>query len=644
MHHRQGHPHYPHRHQRGAAAVTSEEDRDGRATTTTAAATATATATTTTTTNSQLFSDPYHYGVVADNNASSSSSIFSLTPLERSSYPPNHPNQPNQQADTCCSGGGLSLLSGFTSRRNGSGGSSSTGGLSRGGNGNKGGNRNNNNGSSNSITDADLAQEMNELSVQERNLVYDEIHGVTEFQPESDEFLNDKMKDMDVALSKFPRNRLRKAWDRAKFLRPGLITDTKFKLMFLRADYYDGTKAAKRLVKYYDDKLKLFGEEKLVKKITIQDLSETDIKVFHDGFYQVLLSNPDNSGRPVWFIDLSKYNFEYCDSIIRCTWYIVMATLELEAAQMKGVVVINYWPGRVGFNPSMIAKFTKTSMKVGDMIINLPIRESSYHFCFNAESGMEFAISAIRKGFGKHIRLRMREHYGSDMEIKYSLLPYGIDCPTFFFNTLTGDSSSTSMNSGFNWNHPHQQQKMQYNYQYIQNRSIKDRAYEANHLLLQQQVTKPNEQQSQQVLSSSSLSSSEVVVIPYPQPQDVLVGRGCPYQNFSGNQMLSHIIDTQYLETYRTQPTDRFGRTCLFMDVVKTVQTKMGGRFLERIENKGWMIVSDKVARDKVSSAFRSKVQKIGGGTNSGGVGTRTSDDVDGFSSDDSRAMKRMKM
>jgi hypothetical protein len=83
--------------------------------------------------------------------------------------------------------------------------------------------------------------------------------------------------------------------NRAFFLRPSLENDNKFKLMFLRADLYDTPKAANRMAKYFDLKCELFGEDKLVKPITVKDLSEEDLYFVRCGF-QVCISTKDPSG------------------------------------------------------------------------------------------------------------------------------------------------------------------------------------------------------------------------------------------------------------------------------------------------------------------------------------------------------------
>jgi hypothetical protein len=70
----------------------------------------------------------------------------------------------------------------------------------------------------------------------------------------------------------FPRRGKFAQTFRKLFLKPSIQKDLKFKLMFLRADQYNARQAAEWMAKYYSHKLYLFGEDTLVKKITLDDL------------------------------------------------------------------------------------------------------------------------------------------------------------------------------------------------------------------------------------------------------------------------------------------------------------------------------------------------------------------------------------
>ena len=166
--------------------------------------------------------------------------------------------------------------------------------------------------------DETLAKELNQLTVEEREKLYDDIHGVVQEQEETPEFLKRRFELFDVSISMIPEGK-RKAYNRAVFLKPSLEKDEKFKLMFLRTDLYDSKKAAHRMVNFFEMKREVFGDEKLVKRITLSDLSEEELDLFRSG-YVLQHPLPDRSGRPVLFFDWSKYDLNRIslDSIVSC--------------------------------------------------------------------------------------------------------------------------------------------------------------------------------------------------------------------------------------------------------------------------------------------------------------------------------------
>jgi hypothetical protein len=179
--------------------------------------------------------------------------------------------------------------------------------------------RNNNNNE-----DVDLAREMNELSFEEREKVLEEVHGVDKTREETPEFVAASIEAFDQALSSRSRTKRSRAMERAFFLRPGLKTNnnTHFKLLFLRAEYFDAPKAADRMARYFESKLTLFGIEKLAKDITLEDLSPKDVQVgFTSGCYMVELPLKDRSGRPILFADARNYDFVNYLNLVRTVYY-----------------------------------------------------------------------------------------------------------------------------------------------------------------------------------------------------------------------------------------------------------------------------------------------------------------------------------
>ena len=94
-------------------------------------------------------------------------------------------------------------------------------------------------------------------------------------------------------------------------------------------------------------------------------------------------------------------------------------------------------------------------------------------------------------------------------------------------------------------------------------------------------------------------------MVEYPSSNDVLLGRGRPFQVW--NCHLSELIK-MHRERYEGAPS-RFEKTCISIDIVKTVKST-GGRFLQRSQDEGgWVEVSDDVAREKVSCGFRTAMK-----------------------------------
>jgi hypothetical protein len=158
---------------------------------------------------------------------------------------------------------------------------------------------------------------------------------------------------------------------------------------------------------------------------------------------------------------------------------------------------------------------------------------------------------------------------GSDIEVQYSMQAYGITCPL----------AQSPKDGG--------SELLELHRRHTERRLLKDR------------------REMQQLLQESEASG----IIPYPSPNDVLVGRGVPYQNFAGNRRLNDLIDSKFLANHDPTTIDKFEKTCLYLEVIGTMKESFGGRFLGRTP-EGWKVVDDVVARKKVNSAFRSKMAK----------------------------------
>jgi len=146
-----------------------------------------------------------------------------------------------------------------------------------------------------------LAAELSQMTFQERERVYEELHGVDEATNETEKMLDTSLLAMDLALQQEPNSAI---YDQAKGIDAKYVEDRSFRLMFLRSESYNAKRAASRLVNFLENKAKLFGTETLARPVYLSDLNEDDIAVLKSGILQLIPAR-DRSGRVI----LSDFNF-----------------------------------------------------------------------------------------------------------------------------------------------------------------------------------------------------------------------------------------------------------------------------------------------------------------------------------------------
>jgi hypothetical protein len=149
-----------------------------------------------------------------------------------------------------------------------------------------------------------LAQEVHNLSLEERNRVYEDVHGVAEPLEEDPKLVAQRLSEFDLKLSTI---RNKPAYDFALQQSPEYVNDRKFHLMFLRSTELDANEAAQKFVNHFDFKMELFGREKLAQNITLGDLDEKGLKYLRSGEIQILPAT-DRIGRPILFFHPIRLN------------------------------------------------------------------------------------------------------------------------------------------------------------------------------------------------------------------------------------------------------------------------------------------------------------------------------------------------
>lgn len=140
-----------------------------------------------------------------------------------------------------------------------------------------------------------VAQEINQLSTREREKMLYDVHAIVDIPDENALMVDSQLAELEVEIQKIP---FKPAYLQALSISEKYVKDKGFRLKFLRADSFNAANAARRLVSFFEQKLRIFGAGKLVKEITLADLSTDDLAVLENGHMMFL--QRDMSGRLVF--------------------------------------------------------------------------------------------------------------------------------------------------------------------------------------------------------------------------------------------------------------------------------------------------------------------------------------------------------
>jgi hypothetical protein len=96
-------------------------------------------------------------------------------------------------------------------------------------------------------------------------------------------------------------------------------------------------------------------------------------------------------------------------------------------------------------------------------------------------------------------------------------------------------------------------------------------------------------------------AESKSSIITIPSRYDILFGRGCPIRDSLGNVRLLFLVE-QKSSVY--DAADKQGKTRISLEIVKMLKARPS-RFLKKNASGVWEEVGDDLARQKVSTAFR---------------------------------------
>lgn len=167
-----------------------------------------------------------------------------------------------------------------------------------------------------------LAKDMEAMKFEERELMYESIHGVDPIVKETPELILEKLAEMDKEVKKQmatqPGLSKNHAYNKAKEIEPGYVQG--LRLMFLRVDRFVASKAAKRMLGFFEAKLELFGPDALARPLYLSDFDKHDMAYMRGGHFQ-LLPFRDRSGRAICcdFGDPNHTIYHSFNNLVRTT-------------------------------------------------------------------------------------------------------------------------------------------------------------------------------------------------------------------------------------------------------------------------------------------------------------------------------------
>mmetsp|Transcript_24629 Transcript_24629/g.57814 ORF Transcript_24629/g.57814 Transcript_24629/m.57814 type:complete len:502 (-) Transcript_24629:469-1974(-) len=268
-----------------------------------------------------------------------------------------------------------------------------------------------------------MSKELMNLSMQDRNAINEEIHGVNCLAvEETQELLRNLLHDLAVVLDNVLPPAETRAYRRSQKIPHSYVNTIDFRLRFLRCEVFDAKKAARRMAFYLNTVQDFFGDFALERPIRLSDFNKEEQTFMRKGFMQ-LLPYRDRSGRRIGVIFPGK---ELAQSSARLKAKIALylswtAGNEVETQRM-GVVILIWYDKSF----QLLHRPVQNKPKFHEVWM---LRICAIHLCTP-----DTPLYRIRRGFitmrMAHNRLKLRVHIGNTVENNYKLQCFGIPTET----------------------------------------------------------------------------------------------------------------------------------------------------------------------------------------------------------------------
>lgn len=249
---------------------------------------------------------------------------------------------------------------------------------------------------------------------------YGQVHAI-----ETEQDVATKLDEFEKELARRVQEDVADGWLLAQRHCPKLVNDEEHKLMFLRCEVYRVKDAVDRLLRYWNQRVTLFGHEKAFFPMTWDGAMsrEEDRIALKYGYCRIVPRKKKGTTEPPRTLvlydpsrqDPTQYPRE---SMVRAMWYMAHAAIASDPLTSTTASIVMFGNFR-NFHRSAdrhLAKALLESMKKC-----LPIRVATYHVCHPTPM-LRIMAPLVLWILGSKARQRIRIHTGSDQDILRELI------------------------------------------------------------------------------------------------------------------------------------------------------------------------------------------------------------------------------
>jgi len=193
------------------------------------------------------------------------------------------------------------------------------------------------------------------------------------------------------------------------------------KLIFLECENGDVLLAAKKMARYWETRLLVFGPDRCFLPMTLAGAMQGEARNMINRRIWQLLPVTDSAGRAIIFASFGRRNFaEYSvRQELMALWYLLETVIEDENLRRRGYVGL-------GDSQDMQRRHISRQFEalIGVVLECLPITLRGGHFCHPSRLFCYVLFPVMKYIMPKRIRIRLKLHYGSTDQVLVSLACY----------------------------------------------------------------------------------------------------------------------------------------------------------------------------------------------------------------------------